>query len=110
MSVESAPSCRHMLWPHAHTVPSLFSARLKNSPAEIAVIPLSPRAWTGPLFQQPLDPLQTSPSPSSPNPLEPLVQTVPSRFSATRLSVRAAICTTSENPSTGLGVGAVVGE
>src|SRR5205807_1383526 len=41
------PNSRLSLSPQAQTVPSLFTARLKRSPAAMAVTPVSPVTWTG---------------------------------------------------------------
>src|SRR5260221_306624 len=84
--------------PHAHTRPSLVSARLWVAPAAIAVTSVSRGPGVG--IERDTSVL----SPSSPTPLSPQAQTLPSLSSARLKPLPAATATAPERPGTCVGV------
>src|SRR5271157_1048945 len=59
------PICPSAFEPQAHTVPSLFNARVWYAPAAMAVTPFRPGTWVGVVTSFP----PTFPRPSCPSPL-----------------------------------------
>ena len=74
--VVPSPSCPYALLPHAHTVPSPFSASACVAPAAIAITLDSPLTATGEVR------VVVVPSPIWPPLFAPQAQTVPSVFNA----------------------------
>src|SRR5579864_4743410 len=92
------PSAPSALYPHAHTVPSLFSAKLWLPPAAMAATPVSALTATGVLLSV------SVPLPNCPQALNPQAQTVPSPFNAKLCPAPPAMVATPESPLAWAGV------